>query len=78
VSAAQQPQLFQIGSGAQTPTLIRNFDGLVGAQQNQLVQIQGSDQTFQLSPFGLENLSLDARFANQSPFLVQSPNGQFI
>ena len=78
VAAAQQPQFFQIGSGDQTPTIIRNFDGLSGGQQTQLVRIGGSDQTFGLSPFGLGNLPLDARFAQQSPFIFQSPNGQFI
>jgi hypothetical protein len=46
----------------QTATLVRNLDGshalhrVSAAQQPQLVRIDGSDQTFEVTPFGLRNL----------------------
>jgi hypothetical protein len=66
-------------------TLVRNIDGthalhrVAAAQQPQLVQIEGSDQTFEVTPFGLRSLPLGARFAQAGPIVLRSaPNAHFI
>ena len=72
IAAAPQPQLIQIDNGDEA--LIRGLDARAfqGVAQPQIVRIEGTDQTFEVTPFGLRSLPLGARFAQSSSPLIDA------